>query len=219
MKSKLKFGIRDVILLVIGLIPLIVAAFYYSKLPEQMASHFGINGEANGSMKKEYFLLLIGLVTIGIPMLFKITRHIDPKRLNYIKFEDSFELMRLFISILLSGLFLLTIFYNLGYTMGIRFWGIPATGVFFILIGNILGRIRFNYFFGIRTPWTLANEEVWRRTHRFGGPIFMIGGILMLTSVFFEKPFLVILTALLILIIVPIGYSYVISRKINQKEA
>jgi uncharacterized membrane protein len=86
------------------------------------------------------------------------------------------------------------------------------------LIGNILGRIRFNYFFGIRTPWTLANEEVWRRTHRFGGPIFMIAGILMLSSMLFENPFWVILTALLTLIIAPIGYSYVISRKINQKE-
>jgi uncharacterized membrane protein len=218
MKSKLKFGLRDLLLFVIGLVPVIVAVIYYSKLPELMVSHFGLNGEANGYMKKEYSILLMGVISLGMPFFYKIIRYIDPKRLNYIKFEDTFELIRLFVSILLSGLFLLTIFYNLGHPIGIKFWVIPATGVFIIFIGNILGRIRFNYFFGIRTPWTLANEEVWRRTHRFGGPIFMIAGFLMLTSVLFEKPFWVILTALLILIVAPTGYSYVISRKINQKE-
>jgi hypothetical protein len=81
-------------------------------------------------MKKEYLLLLMGVISLGMPFFYKIIRYIDPKRINYFKFEDTFELMRLFVCILLSGLFLLTIFYNLGYSIGIKFWGIPATGVF-----------------------------------------------------------------------------------------
>jgi uncharacterized membrane protein len=216
MKSKSKFGQWDLLLLVIGLVPIIIAINYYSKLPEQMVSHFGLNGEANGYMKKEYFILLMCVLSIGMPLFLKFIRHIDPKRNNYMKFEDTFKLIRLSVSILISGLFIFSIFYNLGYTFSINHWGIPALGIFFIFLGNVLARIRFNYFVGIRTPWTLSNEEVWRRTHRFGGPIFMIAGFLMLSSLLFKNPFWIILSAFLILIVVPTGYSYVISRKVNQ---
>lgn len=216
MKNNLRFGSRDVLLLLIGLVPLLVAVFNYGKLPDQVAIHFEFGGEANGFIKKEYSLLVIGLTTIGLPLLFKLTRNIDPKRASYYMFDGTFELMRLGVTILLSVLFLFTIFYNLGYDMGIKEWGFPAVGVFFILIGNVLSRIRFNYFIGIRTPWTLSNEEVWRRTHRFSGPVFMIAGLLMILSMAFRNSSGIILTAVLIIAILPTGYSYVISRKINK---
>ncbi len=51
-----------------------------------------------------------------------------------------------------------------------------ASGALFLLIGNYLGKVRYNFIFGIRTPWTLANETVWDRTHRMAGPLFMMGG-------------------------------------------
>ncbi len=216
MISKLKLGRRDILLFLIGLVPLIIGFIYYSSLPEQVAIHFNLfNGEGNGFIMKELYLPLICFFTIGFPLLFKITRQIDPKRFNYIKFEDTFEMIRLLITVLLSVLFILTILYNIGFTITMERWGIPVLGVFLIFIGNITGRIRYNFFIGFRTPWTLANEDVWRRTHRFGGPIFIVSGILMLISLFFEKPLWIILFAFLVLIIIPTMYSYVISRKLR----
>jgi uncharacterized membrane protein len=218
MKNKLHFGLRDVVLLLIGLIPLVVAAIYYAQLPEQLAIHFNWNGKADGFIRKGYGLLLMGIMTLLFPILVRFTRNIDPKRNNYFKFEGTFELMRLCVTLLLSGLFVFTIFYNLGYTSGIQDWGISAAGILLIILGNVLSRVRSNYFIGIRTPWTLSNEEVWKRTHRFSGPIYMIAGLLLLLSLAFENPAPIAITALVLLVLIPTGYSYLISRKINSKN-
>ena len=218
MKNKLNLGFKDVVLLLIGLVPIVVAAYYYKKLPGQIAIHFNLNGDGDNYLTKKYALSLLSIITLGFPILFKFTRSIDPKHANYLKFESTFEFMRFCITILLSYLFLLTILYNLGHFTGINNWGIPATGIFFILFGNALNRIRFNYFIGIRTPWTLSNEEVWRRTHRFSGPVFIIAGLLMMLSVAFKNPFWVILAAFITIVLIPTGYSYLISREINRQS-
>ena len=86
----------------------------------------------------------------------------------------------------------------------------------FILLGNVMGRFKHNYFVGIKTPWTLANEEVWRKTHRMAGPIWVIGGIanILLTVIgvtFNGIGFIIILA---VMIVVPIVYSYIIYKKI-----
>jgi uncharacterized membrane protein len=61
-------------------------------------------------------------------------------------------------------------------------------GVMFMVIGNYLGKTRKNFFLGIRTPWTLASDEVWGRTHRLAGRLFIVLGLIMLSGVFFEVP-------------------------------
>lgn len=216
MKNKLKIGFNDVLLLLIGLVPIIIALLQYSNLPAQMATHFDLSGKVNGFMHKKVALSVMSIITLSFPILFKITRNIDPKRANYLKFESTFEFLRFCITILLSYLFLLTIYYNLGYYSGFRNWGIPVVGIFFILLGNVLTRIRFNYTLGIRTPWTLSNEEVWRRTHRFSGPVFMVAGLLMMFSIAFKNPFWVLLAAFIIIVLLPTGYSYLISRHIHR---
>jgi uncharacterized membrane protein len=218
MRNKFKFGLWDLLLLGIGLIPLIVAVIYYTKLPEQLAIHFQISdNKPNGYMAKSNALLVIGLITIGIPLLMKITRLIDPKRINYDKFGGTFELIRLCASLLVSGLMLVTIIYNLGYSIDLLFWVILGMGLFFIVLGNVMGRIRYNFFVGIRTPWTLASEEVWRRTHRLAGPLSMIAGIVMLVSLFFTASRWIFLFAIFIFAVVPTVYSYFISLKVTQK--
>jgi uncharacterized membrane protein len=40
-------------------------------------------------------------------------------------------------------------------------------------IGNVLGKLRSNFFVGIRTPWTLSSEHVWDQTHRWAGRLFV----------------------------------------------
>jgi uncharacterized membrane protein len=215
-KNKLNIGLRDVVLLLIGLIPILVAILHFSKLPTQLITHIEFSGGINRLLQKKVALTIMSIITLSFPIIFKTTLNSDPKRDNTLKFESIYELMRICIAILLSYLFLLTILFNLGYYNGFRNWGIPLVGIFFILFGNVLTRIRFNYFLGIRTPWTLSNEEIWRRTHRFSGPVFIAAGLLMMFSIAFKNPFWVILATFIIIVLIPTGYSYLISRKINR---
>ena len=90
----------------------------------------------------------------------------------------------------------------------------------FILLGNVMGRFKHNYFVGIKTPWTLANEEVWRKTHRMAAPIWVIGGILNIllavTGVNFNGMAFIIIVAAIV--IVPTVYSYIIYQKIVNEN-
>ncbi|HEC65671.1 MAG TPA: SdpI family protein, partial [bacterium] len=89
-----------------------------------------------------------------------------------------------------------------------------ALGIMFIILGNFLGKVRQNYFVGIKTPWTLNNEEVWQKTQRVGGWMMVIAGILLLIEAFFfQWAFSVMIGIIVLILIVPVVYSYVISRE------
>jgi uncharacterized membrane protein len=88
----------------------------------------------------------------------------------------------------------------------------------FLILGNSFGKIRPNYFVGLRTPWTLNNEEVWMRSHRFTGRLWVIAGLAMIPCVFLLKGetfFYVFLPAIAVMVIVPIVYSWMIHKQIT----
>ena len=86
-----------------------------------------------------------------------------------------------------------------------------AMFVFFILIGNVMGKVTRNPYVGIRVAWTLASERVWNATHRFGGKVFVIAGIVGLLLMLFRAPWWLAGVPLAFALIVPIGYSWWIS--------
>jgi len=91
---------------------------------------------------------------------------------------------------------------------------IVALGLMFIAIGNYMPQVKDNYLFGVRTAWTLASPEVWRKTHRLSGAMWMIAGLLIAIGGVLTGTLSIILivTALVLAIVVPILYSWVISR-------
>ena len=90
--------------------------------------------------------------------------------------------------------------------------GIP---MLFVALGNRFGKLRHNYFFGIRTPWTLANEDVWQKTHRMGGTLWVVGGLIQMAAAFLpSRVGLAVAGAVFVAMVVgPIVYSYRISRR------
>jgi uncharacterized membrane protein len=86
-------------------------------------------------------------------------------------------------------------------------------GLLYAASGNYFKTLQPNYFIGIRTPWTLESEEIWKKTHQLSGVIWFIGGILLALSGFlFPEEFMInILIAItVILIAIPVIYSFVI---------
>ena len=118
----------------------------------------------------------------------------------------------------MSALYFVTTAVALGYNMPVDTIVKFGVGILYIIIGNVLGQVRHNYFFGIRTPWTLANEVVWRKTHRVGAFGFVIAGVFALISAFFKGTFsfVLMLTPILVLVLVVTIYSYVVFKKIEK---
>lgn len=218
-RQKVNWGWNDLILLIIALAPLVASFILYDRLPAQMAVHFGVDNVPNGFQSKGSSILLFGLLGMGIPFLMKVLPAIDPRRDNYAKFGRVFELVRYAITLLMSAIFGIVLLYNMGYHVNIQRMTLILIGLLFLVLGNYLGKFRANFFMGIKTPWTLANEEVWRKTHRLAGPLFMLAGVVSLVSAFLPGNWAVfmLIFAAIFAGFVPIFYSYVIFRKIEKE--
>ena len=114
-------------------------------------------------------------------------------------------------------MFGVTLFYNLGFAVNIQMIVLIGMGILFIFLGNYMSRIRLNYTMGIRTPWTLASEEVWRQTHRLAGPLWFIAGIIVIILAFLpgNLAFILMMIIIAIVALVPILYSYLLYKKLQ----
>ncbi|OCT11263.1 hypothetical protein A8709_06195 [Paenibacillus pectinilyticus] len=208
---------KEISLLVISLSPVIGALLLYNRLPDTMASHFGVNNEVNGTMSKNMSLLMLFLLGL-LPPFLRIIRSIDPKKANFEKFPQAFEVTRFGVTILLAVVGWGIIIFNLGYDLDFKKMTMILLGALFAVMGNFLTQVKSNYTFGIRTPWTLANEEVWRKTHRLGGPLMMIGGIIAFIAAFLTSTaaIVVFIAAIALSSFIPVVYSYILFSRISK---
>lgn len=210
MKTKNKFYYSS---LIISIIVLIINIIAYKFLPNRVPVHWGINGEVNRyGPKMEH--LIMSAVPLVLFFVLNFLPAIDPKKESFKKHTKAYSLMILFVIILISGINLIALCTALGFKIKFLIVFSLFLGVFFIGMGNYMSQIRPNYFVGIRTPWTLASEYVWRKTHRFGGWIFILIGIIQLLSIFIGQwGILLFLGAVLVGVIVIYVYSYVVFVK------
>lgn len=174
-------------LIVLCLANIVGHLFVYPLLPDSIPIHWGTNNIANGYGPKimDIFLSMIPLLLF---LLMWIIPKADPKHENYIKFQSiwkGFELGLIVFLIVMSWMTELVVFHIIadGSSM-ISLIVCGGIGILFVALGNYMPRIRPNYMFGIKTPWALQDEHNWQRTHRMGGFIFVMMGILFLVSGF-----------------------------------
>lgn len=210
-----KWKWQDTVIVILGLASLVYALINYSKLPDQLPSSIGITGKVNRYWGKNEIIATFSLLGIALPLLMQFTRSIDPKRENYKKFENAYAMIRLAIGVLFNLILVLIVAYGLGKDINISKITIAAVGLMFIAIGNYMPQVKDNYLFGVRTAWTLASPEVWRKTHRLSGAMWVIAGLLIIPGAFLTEIWAttLIIMALVLAIAVPILYSIVISRQ------
>lgn len=190
-------------------------ASFYPSLPEQVPTHWNIRGEVDDYSHKAIAALVMPLLPLGIYILMTITPKIDPKKQNYHKFSSAYEKIMMAIVVIMMGITFITLVNALGYNVNVSLFVRVTIPLFFIFMGNYLGKVRFNYFMGIRVPWTLANEEVWNKTHRLGGKLMVVGGLISLLSVFTPPTagFIIMMAGIFLPLITSVIYSYFLYSK------
>lgn len=170
-------------------ISIVVAIIAYPCLPDRIPVHFNIEGQVDNYADKSIFsVFLLPMISIGTYLLMGLLPKIDPRKANYDNFQTSYSLIRNATIIFLSALSIFITAYSLGYTIAIDRLVVAGVGAIFIVIGNVLGKIKPNYFVGIRLPWTLHNDEVWRLVHRFSARIFIAEGFILFLSMIVPGP-------------------------------
>lgn len=203
---------------ILSLVNFIVGFLAYPHLPDRIPIHWNFAGEVDGWGSPWQGAFLFPIIILAVSLLMVILPKIDPKKKSYAQMGKAYRMIMLILIGFLSIMYYGTLGAALGYFEGIPTLVPFGVGIVFIIIGNYMGKIKHNYFMGIRTPWTLASEEVWYKTHRLAGPLWVVGGLLFIIMSFLAKAFFMkMLFAIIIVItLVPLAYSYVIFKKIEK---
>ena len=201
---------------VVILIPVIIGLFLWNKLPDRVVTHWNGNGEPDGWSSKGFAVFGLPLILLAAHWIaIFLTTH-DPRN----KYQNSkvFGLIIWLMPIVSLGFCDTTYAVTLGYEVNINMIVCAFLGILFILIGNYLPKCKQNYTIGIKVVWALDDEENWNKTHRLAGKLWVIGGLVVLVTAFIaiEYFFYVLLAMSVIMVLVPILYSYIYYKKNNQ---
>jgi uncharacterized membrane protein len=216
MKSKTVFFV----VLIVGIVLMTASKLLSNQMGANLATHWNAAGEADGYGSTFMGLYFLPILTIVLTAFILAVPGIDPLKANIETFRSDYHLFVLAFAGFMYYVYSLTLIWNLGVHFSMNALLTPAFGLFFILTGRMMMKAKRNFFIGIRTPWTLANDEVWRKTHQMGGKLFIISGILTAATVLYPPAamYVLLITSLLSALIAYI-YSYLEFRKIENNVA
>lgn len=203
------------------IISAIVSLYTWLNLPdlESYPIHWNAQGTPNafGSRKDVALLLVMMPAIMGftLAMLYFVPK-LEPLKDNFNQSLTAYNIISVSImAVLLVTAIVIGLSYQAGLTSSQPFLTkaiFISVSILLIIIGNYLGKIRQNFMFGIRTPWTLSSDLSWEKTHRLGGRLFVLAGILSLLAqlILGDKGFYGFIFLVLLAVIVPIIYSYFI---------
>lgn len=203
-------GKTEIIIIGIVLIAFIASFYFYPQMPEKMASHWNIQGQVNGYMPKFWRLLLMPLIVMsGIALLLIAIPKIDPLKTNIEKFKKHYDRFIILLFILLLSIHFQIMLWNIGIKISPNATFPIGLGILFYYAGILCENSKKNWFIGIKTPWTMSNENVWNKTHKIGGKLFKIAGIISIIGLLFQAYALFFtITPILLVAIYTIAYSY-----------
>jgi uncharacterized membrane protein len=209
---------KELPFLAIIILPFLYLAIIWNDLPDKVPMHWNISGEIDRYGDKSELIMIPFFLPILVYLIFSIVPNIDPKN-KFNKMGNKFQNLKFVLTTFMSILTLFIFYTVKRQSLFNPNYVVLFIGALFIILGNCFKTIKPNYFLGIRTPWTLENEAVWKKTHNLGGKLWFIGGILVvLSSLIFDKHLnlTIFLIVTGIITFLPIAYSYVIFK--NEKD-
>ncbi len=201
---------KMIISAIITLLPMIFGFIVWDRLPENIATSFGWNGEITGYSSKMFAVVGLPVMLTFVNLICIIATNADPRRKNISSKMFSVVISIVPVCSLLCGI---CIYANaLGYKVSVESIMPVFMGILFFVLGFILPKCKQNYTIGIKLPWTLHDEENWNKTHKLAGKLWVYGGIVMTVVGLFNLTF-IFMTIIFALVIIPTGYSYWLYRK------
>lgn len=199
------------------LLSLIASIYFYSRMPEKIASHWNVRGEVNGYVSKLWGLFLMPFILAGLAGLFAAVPRIDPLKANIEKFRKHYDGFIILFFIFMLSIHFQLILWNLGIKISPNATLPVGLGILFFYTGILCENAKRNWFIGIRTPWTLSSDAVWNKTHKVGGKLFKIAGAVALAGVFFRSyASFFILVPVILISVYTIFYSYITYNRHTQ---
>jgi len=195
----------------------VASALAYPELPRQMAIHFTAEGTPDSYLDRPLAVALLPALELAIIGMYAVIPRLDPLGENIADFEGHYDLVAVVTVAILAYVHAAVLGYNLGYRYEMGQVLAPMLAVVGVVFGTVVENAKQNWFVGIRTPWTLSNEEVWERTHERSGILFKIAGLVALLAIPFPQYFEALAIAPLALAaLIPSAYSYVLYRRLNH---
>jgi len=205
--------LRYILFIVLALVPVFYSLIVWKQLPQNVPTHFDLNGQANGYTDK-HWLWILSIINIAAYLITQNVGRIDPKRIN--RPNSSISRLGEVVSLFITGINVLIVYAAIHPEKNVMSYTNPLIGILFIILGNYMYNLKPNYFAGIKVPWTLASDYNWKKTHQLGGRLWFIGGIILVVAgLFFPKNIesYAFSITIAILIIVPIAYSFMLFKK------
>lgn len=196
-------------------VALLTALVLYGRLPEQIPSHWNLAGEVDQTLPKPWGVLLLPSVMLVLLAVFEAIIVVSPRGFRLDRSRGVVGIVQVATLGFMLLVFAMQMWVALGHDVSVEKVIVPGVGALFIVVGNFLGKVRKNFFFGVRTPWTLASDEVWARTHRLAGQMFVLGGVVLIVAGFMGAGITVVLITTAVIALVPVVYSLVLYKRLE----
>jgi len=177
----------EIITIVIVALTFLASILAYPSMPDRVASHWNMQGGVNGYMMPFWGTFLVPIISLAVFVLLQFFIRADPLIKGTKKFKVYPEWVFVMIVGFMAYVQLLLLAFNLGVKFNFTQLLMPSFGVLFIFLGYLMQNTPRNYTIGIRTPWTLADDSVWQKTHERGGLLFKAAGLISFIGVAFPK--------------------------------
>lgn len=222
----MRYETRDKVLWLALLVLCLASAASYvlwalPAMPETVPTHWGADGVADGWSDKGSTVFMGAVMPLLVLALLFAVPHMDPRGETFIRFKGIYQGFSVTFTVFMVAMGWITPATALGLipeTGGfVSVFAFGFLGLMLVGLGVVMPRIEPNYTFGVRVPWTLADPENWRRTHRFAGPVFVVVGVVTVAAAFLA-PAASGLTAIALLVVLLGGtglvalYSFLLWR-------
>ncbi len=209
---------KEIPLLLVVLIPFVYLAYIWSSLPDTVPLHWNYKGEIDDWGNKSSLIFITFLLSGLTYILFTVIPFIDPKK-RIQTMGNKYHNLKFLMVLFMSALAVFIIYSAKEQSITNPSFIYLAIGLLFMLLGNYMKIIKANYFIGIRTPWTLEYESIWKSTHKLASKIWFVGGLaIVISSLTTNKDFngIFFISVITLLAIIPVVYSYMEYRKLKK---